>query len=146
MSIAKKVFKKVQGSRQLREAFGKKTAEIWHNHRLELVYAGVLMGTLCVCSDTSFAQNTSANTNGFMKAIGAPVTQLAYFVTKGAGGLMAAVGVGKAVYEKFTSQNQQGLGTSIGLVGGGAALSQADSLVGITGLSVSLDASGLVFF
>lgn len=146
MSISKKIFKKVQSGRQLWEVSGKKTAEIWHNHRHELVYAGVLMGTLCVCSDTVFAQNAASNTNGFMKAIGAPITQLAFFATKGVGGLMAAVGVGKAAYEKFTSQSQQGLGTSIGLVGGGAALANADSLVSVTGLSVSLDASGLVFF
>ncbi|MDD6598134.1 hypothetical protein [Anaerovibrio sp.] len=124
----------------------KKAGEIFHKHRVEVVYAGVLIGALCVFTDTGFAQNASSNTNGFMKAIGAPITQLAFFATKGVGGLMAAVGVGKAAYEKFTSQSQQGLGTSIGLVGGGAALANADSLVKVTGLSVSLDASGLVFF
>ena len=146
MSISKKIFKKVQGSRLLWEAFGKKTAEIWHNHRLELIYAGVLMGTICVCQETGFAQSAASSENGFMKALGAPIGQLAYFVTKGLGGLMAAAGVGKVAYEKFTSQNQQGIGTSICLVGCGAGLANADSLVEITGLSVSLDASGLVFF
>ena len=146
MSISKKIFKKVQGGRQLREVLSKKAGEIFHKHRVEVVYAGVLIGALCVFTDTGFAQNASSDTNGIMKAIGAPITQLAFFATKGVGGLMAAVGVGKAVYEKFTSQSQQGLGTSIGLVGGGAALANADSLVKVTGLSVSLDASGLVFF
>ncbi|MGM9540047.1 hypothetical protein [Anaerovibrio sp.] len=146
MSTSKMIFGKVQSGRQLWEALGKKTAEIWQNHRLELVYAGVLMGTICICQDTGFAQSAASAENGFMKAIGAPISQLAFFATKGVGGLMAAVGVGKAAYEKFTSQNQQGLGTSIGLVGGGAALANADSLVGVTGLNVSLDASGLVFF
>lgn len=146
MSISKMIFGKVQSGRQLWEALGKKTAEIWQNHRLELVYAGVLMGTICVCQDTGFAQSAASSENGFMKAIGAPVGQLAYFVTKGLGGLMATAGVGKAAYEKFTSQNQQGLGTSIGLVGCGAGLANVDVLVELTGLNVSLDASGLVFF
>ncbi|WP_405741241.1 hypothetical protein, partial [Anaerovibrio slackiae] len=116
MSISKKIFKKVQGGRLLCEALGKKTAEIWYNHRLELIYAGVLMGTICVCQDTSFAQSTEAQTsNAFTKLLGTPLSKLSNFVTVGIGGTMAAAGVGKAVYEKFVSQNQQGLGTAVGL-------------------------------
>ena len=148
MSISKKIFKKVQVGRQLREVLSKKTAEIWYNHRLELIYAGVLMGTLCVLPDTSFAQSTEAqSSNAFTKLLGTPLSKLSDFVTVGIGGTMAAAGIGKAVYEKFVSQNQQGMGTAVGLVGGGAVLANADSLIsGVTGLSVSTGASGLVFF
>lgn len=138
----------VQKLRKLvRRFYGRETA-FWKEHRIDIVYAGAAAGVLCILPDTALAQSAgNAGTgNGFMTALGAPIGQLSYFVTKGIGGMMAAVGVGKAVYEKYTSQNQQGLGTSIGLVGGGAALANVDSLVGVTGLNVSLDASGLVFF
>ncbi len=128
------------------QKLAKKVKKLWKYHRIEIVYAGALMGVICFLPDTALASNVGNSDNGFMKALGQPVSQLAYFVTKGAGGLMAAVGVGKCAYEKFTSQNQQGLGTSIGLVGGGAALANTDTLVSVTGLDVSLDASGFIFF
>lgn len=136
----------VQKLRKLARRFYGREMAFWKEHRIDIVYAGAAAGVLCILPDTALAQSAGSTGNGFMTALGAPIGQLSYFVTKGIGGMMAAVGVGKAVYEKYTSQNQQGLGTSIGLVGGGAALANVDSLVGVTGLSVSLDASGLVFF
>lgn len=112
----------------------------WKKYGTEITYTAVLVTVVGIIPDVASA-TTNANATGF-EVLSIPLTKGLSFLENGAGPLLLAGGVGKAAYQHFTEQQNQGYKWAIALGIGGAGCLNATSLVnGVFDKSI-----GCIFF
>lgn len=113
----------------------------WKKYGTEIIYMAVLVTAVGVIPDVASATTTQGGATGF-DVLSTPLTKGLSFIENGAGPLLLAGGVGKAAYQHFTEQQNQGYKWAIALGIGGAGCLNATSLVnGVFDKSI-----GCIFF
>lgn len=112
-----------------------KIGHIWKKHGKDISYMAVMATAVGIMPDIASA--TSANATGF-EVLSSPLSKGLNFLETGVGPVLLAGGIGKAAYQHFTEQQNQGYKGAIALGIGGAGCLNADTIVnGVFGASVS---------
>lgn len=114
----------------------------WKKHGSEIAYMAVMATAVGIIPDIASATSTAGTAATGFEVLSTPLSKGLNFVQTGVGPVLLAGGVGKAAYQHFTEQQNQGYKGAIALGIGGAGCLNADTIVnGVFGASV-----GCVFF
>ena len=118
----------------------------WKKYGTEITYMAVLVTVVGIIPDVASAV-TAQGLRGAEQAQGFdqlanPLAKGLYFLEHTAGPVLLAGGVGKAAYQHFTEQQNQGYKGAIALgIGGAGCLNATDLMNGVFGTSI-----GCIFF
>ena len=113
----------------------------WKKYGTEITYMAVLVAVVGIIPDVASATTTQGEVSG-LDALASPLQKGLDFLEKTGGPLLLAGGVGKAAYQHFTEQQNQGYKGAIALGIGGAGCLNATTIVnGVFNKSV-----GCIFF
>ena len=100
----------------------------WKKYGKEIAYMAVLVTAVGVIPDVASATSTQSGATG-LNALASPLQKALSFLENTGGPLLLAGGVGKAAYQHFTEQQNQGYKVAIALGIGGAGCLNATNIV-----------------
>lgn len=115
-----------------------KIGHIWKKHGRDISYMAVMATAVGIMPDIASATSTAGTTATGFEVLSTPLSKGLNFLESGVGPVLLAGGIGKAAYQHFTEQQNQGYKGAIALGIGGAGCLNADTIVnGVFGASVS---------